>query len=142
MNKVNQLTLASIAGGAARELFQDELRAVVTNILDPNTEPRAKRELTVTVTITPDPEDRTMGRVNVRVTSKLGKRRPAATLVFFGLQEGEPVALESDPRQPKLFEEERAADLPSEAEVASADFYRGGPRPVPDRESIGGREAS
>jgi hypothetical protein len=92
------VSLDTLAQGAAVEMFNDELKKVLTNILDPNTKATAKRTLVLTVEIKPD-EDRFHGSCNVFVKSKLEPNRGVGTVIFMGRHAGEPVASERDERQ-------------------------------------------
>jgi len=93
-----QVNLATIAGGAAVELFEQELGKVVENILDPNTEADAARTITLTIKLKPNNE-RNIGSVSVAAKSSLAAFRAASTQMFFGRLEGRPVAVEHDPKQ-------------------------------------------
>lgn len=98
-----RVTLVSIGNGAALELFERELTNVLTNIADINTSPRQKREITIKMTFKPD-ENRERADVQVAVTSKTAGVRPVDREVFLGKQNGEPVAVQSNPRQGKIFD--------------------------------------
>jgi hypothetical protein len=97
------VTLETLAGGAAVELFNTELGRVVKNIADPNTKASAVRKVVLEVTIKPD-DTRELGQVNVQATVKLAPLRPATTRLFFGKHQGRLVAVEHDPRQAGLFD--------------------------------------
>jgi len=103
MNQEATVTLETLAGGAAAELFQAQLDRVVQNILDPNTPAQARRAITLKVTIEPD-EERGMGAVGVTCEAKLSPAKGAHTTLWFGRQRGRAVAVESDPRQGGLFD--------------------------------------
>ena len=51
--KLKQLNLNNIKGGAAVEMFEQELARVLENINNPNTEPDATREITMKFTFKP-----------------------------------------------------------------------------------------
>jgi hypothetical protein len=55
MNEI-QIKLASIARGSLEEQFNYELKRVLENIYDPNTEPEKKRKITIEMVFTPDDE--------------------------------------------------------------------------------------
>lgn len=98
------VTLSTIAGGAAPELFDHAMRRVLDNIGDVNTEPKAKRTITLTVEITPD-EDRRLLATVVRSEVKLAAPKGAPTVLYMGVRTGgERFAVESDPVQAQLFE--------------------------------------
>lgn len=69
--------LDSLMDGALNERFNIEWARLLGNVFDPNTDPKAKRSITVTIEVVPE-EDRTSGSFKGRVTSKLA---PAATIV-------------------------------------------------------------
>ncbi len=104
-----RVTLVSIANGAALELFERELTAVLTNIQDINTSPRQKREITIKISFKPD-ESRERADVQVAVTSKTAGVRPIDREVFLGKQNGEPIAVQSNPRQGRIFDPTPTAD--------------------------------
>lgn len=64
------ISFGTLAGGAVEERFQQELNNVFKNILDPNTEHKVKRTVTLCVTISPN-EGRTVNGVDFSVKSKL-----------------------------------------------------------------------
>jgi hypothetical protein len=102
--KMNVVTLETIARGAAPELFQEELSKVIKNILDPNTEAEAKRQITLTFTFYPS-EDRESCATDVGVSRKDAPVHRASTTLFLGIHMNEPVAIEQDPKQMGLFEQ-------------------------------------
>jgi hypothetical protein len=92
------VTLATLGQGAAGELFEKELQEVLKNIADVNTDPKAKREVLLRVSITPN-DEREMGDTVVSVVSKLAPVRKVKTLLFLGRRQGRLVAVESNPKQ-------------------------------------------
>ena len=52
-----RLTLASLCGGAVQEKVDRALEKVANNILDPNTDPKKKRVITLKITLKPDESD-------------------------------------------------------------------------------------
>src|SRR5207244_5955141 len=95
---VGAVSLATLAGGAAVELFQKELDQVVRNIADVNTDPKAAREINLKVKITPS-DERDVGDVIVTCASKLGPIKGVRTAFYFGRLRGRLVAVENNPRQ-------------------------------------------
>ncbi len=98
------LTLENLADGAAAQLFQSELDKVLRNIQDPNTDASAIRKVTLEVSFQPD-EEREVGDVKIKASSKLAGLKGAKTRVFFGRHHGELVATEYNPKQAGLFDE-------------------------------------
>ena len=81
--KEETLTLANLGEGAAVELFEAELEKVSKNILDPNTEAKAPRSITLKVSFKPD-ENRDLATVDVSVGAKLAGSKSFLTKVVFG----------------------------------------------------------
>lgn len=98
----NQVTLVSLAQGAAGELFELEMDRVVRNIADMNTSSIAARRITIQVEIKPE-DSREKAAITVRCHSKLVPTRPATSTVFIGKVGSTPVAVEHNPRQKDLF---------------------------------------
>lgn len=49
-----RLTLATICGGAVQEKVDRALEKVTKNIIDPNTDPKKKRSITLKITLKPE----------------------------------------------------------------------------------------
>lgn len=96
------VTLYSLAGGRAAELFQEELQSVIENVMDPNTELETTREIKLTVKIKPDGERRA-ATVDVLCTSKIAPIHSVDTRIFFGKnRKGDLIIVESNPEQLKF----------------------------------------
>ncbi len=100
------VTLDTIGGGALSELFQAELSRILSNITDPNTDPTSKRVMTLTVKFAPN-RDRDVADVALTCHSKLAGIMTVKTALFVGKHKGRLIAVESDPRQEGLFDQER-----------------------------------
>lgn len=98
------VTLDTIGGGALNELFSAELSRVLSNITDPNTDTGTKRAITITVKFKPN-RDRDVADVELTCTSKLAGIMTVSTQLFVGKQGGRLIAVESDPRQSRLFDD-------------------------------------
>lgn len=98
-------TLHTIGGGALTELFAVELAKVLANIADINTDPEAKRKITIEVTFAPA-DTRDTADVALKCVSKLVGIKTVSTQVFIGKLGGKLVAVEHDPRQAGLFDAE------------------------------------
>jgi hypothetical protein len=94
----NELTLANIGGGAAVEKFAEELDRVIENILDPNTEAKAKRKIVLEVCIAPNHE-RGFGAITISSVAKLAPTTAYATRAYFGRDADRHVCFEDNPRQ-------------------------------------------
>ncbi len=89
--RVEQMAdLSTIGAGATAEKFQAELRAVMANIRDPNTDPKAKRKIVLEFTFYPD-QDRETVLVAITASSKLGSTKPSGDVLFIGHHAGEMV---------------------------------------------------
>lgn len=112
---MQDVTLDTIGGGALAELFAVELARILANITDPNTDAAAKRTMTISVVFKPN-RDRDVAEVRLACSSKLAGILTVETQLFMGRSGGKLIAVESDPRQSKLFDQER----PTLSAVASA----------------------
>jgi hypothetical protein len=100
------VTLDTIGGGALSELFDAELARILANIADPNTDTAAKRVVTISVSFRPN-RDRDIADVELKCSSKLAGIMTVSTQLFMGRHQGKLIAVESDPRQSNLFDQER-----------------------------------
>ena len=98
------LTIESLAGGGAVELFHRELDRVLANIQDPNTEAKEVRAVILQLRIKPT-QDRESGVVSVQCRSKLAPPQPLVNQVFMGRRDGKLVAVTHDPKQSTLFDQ-------------------------------------
>lgn len=63
-------SLDKLLGGAVAEMYSKAMRDVAANVLDPNTKPKAKRKITMIMTIDPD-EERDIADMSVEVKTTL-----------------------------------------------------------------------
>lgn len=105
------VTLASIGNGAALELFDHELKNVIANIADVNTDAKAKREIHIKVIIKPD-DERNIGFASLEVKSKLAGVKPVASTMYFGKKDGEFVASQHNFSQPTFFDKDKSTITP------------------------------
>lgn len=114
MPELQKLTLGSVAGGAAEELFARELAKVLENVKDPNTAATAKRQIKITVTFKPH-EDRNGGRDEMQVyvgsDCKLAPVVDAHSFAFIGREDGRPTAFTHHVQQEEM--ELQTKDVPS-----------------------------
>lgn len=90
----DQLNLAGLGGGVAEEKFQEELDRVVKNIVDPNTDWKAKRKVVIELTFRAN-RDRDIVEVDIASIAKLAPRIAYTTRANIGVSgAGESVALE------------------------------------------------
>jgi hypothetical protein len=104
-----ELTLLNVAGGAAAELFQNELQSVLANIANVNTSASAKREIRLTFAFTPN-EARDAADVQIAVATRLASTIGGETKVYMGRSQGRHFAVEHNPRQ-LLMQLERPAEI-------------------------------
>ena len=76
------LTLASMCGGGVQERINRALAKISDNILDPNTEAKKKRVLTVKIELTPSEDDREDVVVDVSTAYKLAPEVGLKTQLF------------------------------------------------------------
>lgn len=81
--KLIGLDLSHIAEGGLQEKLDNELEKVFDNILDLNTEAKAKRKITITLTMSSN-EERTVVDTIMEVKSKLAPQNGAATTILVG----------------------------------------------------------
>lgn len=92
------LDLNTVCGGAAHELFAEELKRVIQNSLDPNTDVKGKREITLKFELVVNTE-RDAVHIAVQAASKLAPFAAVGGIAFIGNRRGEPVALVHDQKQ-------------------------------------------
>ena len=98
--ETEQVTLATLRGGAAVEMFDYELQRVLDNILDINTTLTA-REVVLKVKIKPD-DDRSIGSVEISCGAKLAAPKPCTSRFYLGKDRGKAVAFEHNPEQLRM----------------------------------------
>ncbi|MGT2934247.1 hypothetical protein [Streptococcus catagoni] len=87
MDKTIKLDLSAIGEGGLQEKVDKELEKVFDNILDPNTDIKIKRKLTISLTMTPD-ETREVVSTSMEVKSTLAPQTGIATTVLVGQKDG------------------------------------------------------
>ncbi len=90
-----ELDIATLKGGACIRQFNRALQQAVAIILDPNTEAKAKRKVTLTLTLSPN-EARNMCDISATVQAKLCPPSPVVTGATMGVdvKTGEQTAFE------------------------------------------------
>ena len=91
MNEEQRTSILQMARGAIQERADYEMARALDNILDPNTEARAKRKLQLTIEFRPD-DDRQVIAVSVTAVS--------TSLYITGDEHGEATAVEMVPNIP------------------------------------------
>ena len=103
-----QVNLGNLCGGAIEEVFQREFASVLANIADVNTNPEAKRKITLEFTITPF-EDRSGAQVTFACKSKTVPVEAVKGTVFLERKGLSFVAVPHDPKQIRMFDPKSAA---------------------------------
>jgi len=108
MHEKEDVTLSNLCGGAIEEVFQREWSAVLANIGDVNTDPEAKRKLTLEFTITPF-QDRSGAQVTFSCKSKTVPVEAVKGTVYLQRRGTAMVAVPHDPQQIRMFDAKAAA---------------------------------
>ena len=77
-----KLTMTSICSGAVQEKVDRAIQAVADNILDPNTDAKKKRSITMKIVFQPNEDDREDVAVHVDVTRSLAPEAGVKTQLF------------------------------------------------------------
>lgn len=100
MNQDTRSSLLQMAKGAIQERVDYEVSKVIDNILDANTDPTAKRKVTLTVELKPD-EERQVVKISATAKSTLAPTVPVGTsLVITSNGNGEMMLAEIVPQVP------------------------------------------
>lgn len=99
---MKDVTLETVGGGAAGDLFAKHLPEILANIQDPNTDATKPRSITISITLSPRP-DRESAMVVIKAAAKLAPVIPAAGTIHIGQRGGKLVAVTQDLRQGSLF---------------------------------------
>lgn len=78
MEKVLNATLCTVANGAAEEFYQQAMKTIGLNLIDPNTDPEQKRTFTLTFEVKMD-KRRSDLTVKVKPSIVLASQVPAVT---------------------------------------------------------------
>lgn len=95
----NANSILEMARGAITEQVNLEVGRVVANIIDPNTDPKKKRSLTLTFEFTPS-ADRTQVAMKATAKSKLEPNNAIETALSIGTMNGQIIAAEMVPQVP------------------------------------------
>ena len=91
MPKFEKLSHNNLCSGAAHELFEREMDAVMANVSDINTDPKAKRVITLTVELKPK-SDRGSADVSIKCSSKVAPVKVVEGTVECGQAAGKATA--------------------------------------------------
>jgi hypothetical protein len=111
-NEPIPINIGNICEGALVEAFAVELDKVLKNIMDPNTEARAKRSITFEVAFHPK-DDRVQVNTEFSSKTRLAGLIPVNQKIFVGKDaEGVLYALDEDPRQMYIFTPPKPIEAP------------------------------
>lgn len=101
MDTENRASILQMARGAIQERVDYEVAKAVDNILDLNTDPTAKRKITLTIEMKPD-ENRQYIKISASAKSALAPVIPVGTTLGIAADPGtgEMVLVESTPQVP------------------------------------------
>lgn len=101
MKQQEKSSLLDMVQGGVKERVGLEFEKIMDNILDPNTEAKKKRTITLKIEFAPDAERKTIG-VSYTASSKLIPMNPISTSLYVGTdpQTGEIGAVELTPQIP------------------------------------------
>ncbi len=106
----DEVSLATIKGGAAVEKFNHALSQVLENIDDPNTDADAERSISLVVKMKPSP-DRAEVAYTIQVKPKFAPPTADGGLMYVGRRHGGLVAVDFNPQQPDMFDPDRGVDI-------------------------------
>lgn len=101
--KVEMITLETLGGGAASEMFSGSLEKLIENVVNPNTKPETMRSITLCMKVKPDKKQRTLCVVELSCVEKLAPIVPFETAMFVGMENGVAASTEYSPQQGQLF---------------------------------------
>jgi len=81
--KLINFDLSTMSNGGVQEKFEQELKKVSENIIDPNTDAKKKRSITITLTYAPN-ENRDAISVDAEIKSKLVPQNGVSTTLLVG----------------------------------------------------------
>lgn len=106
--KTVESSILEMAKGAILEQTDNEVTKILSNILDPNTDPKKARKLTITVTFKAD-DSREFVAIEAQAKSNIAPIMPIATrMILEADKNGNPKAMEltkNDPNQVHMFED-------------------------------------
>jgi len=102
MDNHNELSLATICGGATDEVFSHELAELLKNMTDPNTDAEKKRRITLTFEFRPF-ADRSGAEVEMSCKTSLVPVASVRTSIYVARDAGRMRAYNRDTRQLPIF---------------------------------------
>lgn len=98
---LTELSLETVGGGVAHELFERELKNVLENIDDINTLPKDKRVINLQITFQPT-EQRDAGMISVICSSKLAGTKASMTPMNIVKRNGQTIIYQNIVKQAEL----------------------------------------
>lgn len=96
MDERAKKSILEMCSGAFQERVDYEMKRLVDNILDPNTDPTAKRKIQITLELKPD-QERTNVAVSCAAKSSLAPTAPVVTMLYIADQN---TVIEMTPQMP------------------------------------------
>lgn len=106
--EIELFSFDTLGKGAGQEKFDEELKKVLKNIQDPNTNWKDRREITLKVVFIPSSDERREAKILIDADSKLAKPKPFISTLILGVFEGKDAAREIV--QDELFPQQKKKD--------------------------------
>ena len=103
MEEQKFIDLTNLGNGTAVERFEDGFKEVLENCMDVNTVQKRVRKVILEVTLLPN-EERTEVAMSIKCETKLSPPSPVESIAFIGRKDGIAIAVEHNPEQERLFE--------------------------------------
>lgn len=113
------INIGNVCDGAMVEAFEVELQKVLKNIMDQNTDARAKREIRLVLKLYPK-DDRVQINTEFTCETKLAGLMPSTSRLFVAKDaNGALYALDEDPRQMNIFTPPKPVEVAAPIPFAS-----------------------
>lgn len=101
MSTIKNVDITTIHKGALIELANEDLKDILANVLDPNTEPTEIRKLTIEIKIKPN-ENRQAVVYSISTKTKTAPAKGVSGMILVGMENGDVVAMEANANQTEL----------------------------------------
>ena len=116
MDERTKKSILEMCNGAFQERTDYEMNRLIENIMDPNTDPVAKRKIQITLELKPD-ADRSTVAVSCAVKSSLAPTYPVATMLYIAAND---TVIEMTPQIPgQLNMEDEEQEAPPQLRLLS-----------------------
>lgn len=102
MANIDAVDISTMATGALVEMANHALEDVIKNVLDPNTDSKAARSVSVTIKLKPMDHNRETVTYEIGVKKSLAAAQKVAGILFIGIEGEKVLAFEKDPNQVEL----------------------------------------